>query len=77
MVSAHPYLKPENLPYFLKHVAEIINSVSKFMMIHLPWIKQANGIDENCLITTVAKRLNAYGGNVHSMATLKSTFCII
>jgi hypothetical protein len=56
VVSAHTYLKPENLSYFLNHVAKIINSGSKFTMIHLPWIKQANGIDENYLMTeTVAK----------------------
>jgi len=56
VVSAHPYLKPENLSYFLKHVAKIINSVSKFTMIHLLWIKQANGIDENFLMTTTVAK---------------------
>jgi hypothetical protein len=56
VVSACPYLKPENLSYFLKHVAKVINSVSKFMMIHLPWIKQPNGIDENCLMTTTVAK---------------------
>jgi len=56
VVSAHPYLKPENMSYFLKHVAKIINSGSKFTMIHLPWVKQANGIDENYLMTTTVAK---------------------
>jgi hypothetical protein len=56
VVSAHPYLKLENLSYLLKYVAKIINSGSKFTMIHLPWIKQANGIDENYLVTTTVAK---------------------
>jgi hypothetical protein len=50
--TAHSYLKHEKVSYFLKHVAKIINSGSKFAVIHPPWIKQANGIDENSLMTT-------------------------
>jgi hypothetical protein len=56
VVYAHPHLKPENISYFLRFVAKIINSGSKFTMIHLPWIKQANGIDENYLMTTTVAK---------------------
>jgi len=48
--------EPENLSYFLKHVAKIINSVSKFTIICHLWIKQANGIDEKYLMTTVVAK---------------------